>query len=639
MIETAQVLLKKHWGYEAFRAPQYQIITTSCTKKDTLVLLPTSGGKSICYQLPALLMPGCCLVISPLIALIKDQVASLQKKGISAIGIYSGLSKVEVDTILKDVVDEKYKLLYVSPERLKSKLFKDYVSNMPINLIAVDEAHCVSQWGYDFRPAYLDIKNIRKELPNIPLMALSATATSGVIEDIKVNLSLKEPVCFIEPISRPQLSFSVYEVESKINKLVHILERVQGKALVYCNNRRKCAEVAHLLQFYNISSTYYHAGLAPQDRTQRQEAWMNDQTRVMVCTSAFGMGIDKSDVRTVLHYDPPDCYENYYQEAGRAGRDGKRSYAVLLLSHTDKQDLINKASEKYPAIQEIKRVYQFLADYLQIPVGIGAEQYFPFDITDFTKKFKVSTVLTINVLRILGQEGILSFEEDTFIPSMAIVTASRESLADIEKAFPDIEQTLKAILRIYEGIVDDEVPIYEKQIAKFLRRDIDFVQSQLQLLNKRQIIKYTTHQSTPQLYFFYNRASAANLSIDSENYLFRKNLYEGRLYHFIRYIENQNTCRAVSIANYFNDHKIENCGICDTCAGKRNKIIHPQDIEAVKQRMKIYLNKNVMHIATFIKHFDDIPIQKFWNSFHYLEAEKMIVIDKFGQVSWQQEKT
>ncbi len=636
MIKTAENLLKKHWGYDAFRTPQYQIILAACSQKDTIVVLPTSGGKSLCYQLPALLMPGCCLVISPLIALIKDQVASLQKKGIPAVGIFSGQSKVEVEVILNDVVHQKYKLLYVSPERLKSRLFKGYVSNMPINLIAVDEAHCVSQWGFDFRPAYLDIKNIRKELVNIPLMALTATATSRVIDDINTNLSLREPIYFIEPISRPQLSFSVYEVESKINKLVHILERVPGAALVYCNNRRKCAEVAHLLQFYNTSSTYYHAGLSQQERTQRQEAWMTGKIRVMVCTNAFGMGIDKPDVRTVVHYDPPDSFENYYQEAGRAGRDGKRSYAVLLLNHTDKQDLISKAADKYPAIQEIKRVYQYIADYLQIPVGIGAEQYFSFDIIDFTKKFKASSVLTMNVLRILGQEGILSFEEDIFIPSMAIVSAPRESLVDIEKTYPDIEQTLKALLRIYEGIADDEVAIYEKQVAKFLRRDLDFVHSQLQLLKKRQIIKYTAHRATPQLYFFSNRASAAHLSIHAENYLFRKNLYEGRLYHFIRYIEENHICRAVSISNYFNPQKIKNCGICDICAGKRNKTIQPDEVEAVTQRMQLVLKNEEIHIASFIKAFEDIPLQKFWNAFNYLEAEKIIRLDRFGKVSWQQ---
>lgn len=634
MIETALSLLKKHWGYDSFRAPQYQIIETAYGQKDTLVLLPTSGGKSLCYQLPALLLPGCCLVISPLIALIKDQVSSLLQKGIPAVGIYSGLSKTEVEIILKDVSHQKYKLLYVSPERLKSKLFQDYLAAMSISLIAVDEAHCVSQWGYDFRPAYLDIKNIRKELPNIPLMALSATATSGIIDDIKANLSLREPLCFIEPILRPQLSFSVFEVDSKINKLVHILESVQGASLVYCNNRRKCAEVAHLLKFYNTPATYYHAGLSQQERTQRQDAWMSGNTRVMVCTSAFGMGIDKPDVRTVIHYDPPDCFENYYQEAGRAGRDGKRSYAVLLLNHTDKADMINKAADKYPAIQEIKKVYQSIADYLQIPIGIGAEQYFPFDISDFTKKFKVSSVLTMNVLRILGQEGILCFEEDIFIPSMVIVSAPRESLEDIEKTYPDIEQTLKALLRIYEGIADDEVAIYEKQVAKFLRRDLDFVHSQLQLLKKRQIIKYTAHRATPQLYFFSNRASAAHLSLHAENYLFRKNLYEGRLYHFIRYIEDQNTCRAVSIANYFNPQKIQNCGICDTCSGKKNNTIQPDDVEALKQRMQIQLSNQEIHIATLVKIFEDIPKQKFWNVFHYLEAEKMIRIDKYGKVCW-----
>lgn len=635
MTAEADQLLKKYWGYDNFRSPQAQVIEAACSGKDVVVILPTSGGKSLCYQLPALLLPGCCLVVSPLIALIKDQVSSLTQKGIAAAGIYSGLTTQEMDELLRNAMQGHYKLLYVSPERLVSKHFLEYIRQIKLNLIAVDEAHCISQWGYDFRPAYLKIANIKSIHAHVPLMALSATATELVLEDVKEKLNLQQAIIFIQPLFRPHLSFSVFTIDSKINKLVHILEKVQGSSLVYCNSRRKCSEIAHLLQFYQIAATVYHAGLLKEERNERQYKWMKNEIRVMVCTSAFGMGIDKPDVRTVIHYDAPESLENYYQEAGRAGRDGNRAYAVLLVSHTDIEEIKEKAKEKYPSIAQIRMVYQHLADYLQIPVGLGAEQYFSFDISEFAKNFDLSVHLAMNVLRILGQEGFISFEEDIFIPTLVTVKAPREILNDIETAHPEIEETLKTLLRLYEGITDTEVPINEKQIAKFIRRDIAHVTKQLRLLQHLRIIDYTPKKNTPQIYFFTNRAPASELNIHTDNYLFRKNMYENRLYSFISYMQELVICRAVDMATYFNPkQKGVNCGICDNCLRKKEIRIDLDDLGITTNRIIECLQKNPLHIAALVNKMPDLPKQKFWKTVNYLLAEKILTMNKMGIVSW-----
>lgn len=635
MTADAYTILKKHWGYNNFRGPQAEVIAAVCTGKDAVVILPTSGGKSICYQLSALLLPGCCLVISPLIALIKDQVSALTKRGIAAAGIYSGLTNHEIEILLQDAAQDQYKLLYVSPERLQSQHFLDRLKHINVNLIAVDEAHCISQWGFDFRPAYLRLTNVRNIIPGTPLMALSATATSRVLLDIQETLKLQQPALFIQPLLRPQLSFSVFTMDSKINKLVHILEKVPGSSLVYCNSRRKCSEVAHLLKFYQVAATVYHAGLTKDERTEKQDAWMNNSIRVMVCTSAFGMGIDKPDVRTVIHYDAPDSIENYYQEAGRAGRDGHRAYAVLLVSHTDMEEMKEKAAEKYPSIARIRTVYQYLADYLMIPVGLGAEQYFSFDISEFAKNFKVSVHLAMNVLRILAQEGIIAFEEDIFIPSFVSITVPRENLNDIEKAHPEIEETLKALLRLYEGITDTGVVVHEKQLAAFIRRSLSHVMDQLRHLQRLHVIKYTPQKNTPQIYFFTNRAPAAELYINTNNYLFRKCMYENRVHSFSSYIQETSLCRAVDMATYFNpEQKHVSCGICDNCLTQKNTTVNTEDIEKAKNAIKQFLMQEPLHIAALVNRQHDLSKPFFWKAFNYLLAEKMITMNKMGIISW-----
>ncbi|MEP6845749.1 MAG: ATP-dependent DNA helicase RecQ, partial [Panacibacter sp.] len=436
MDNTALSILQQYWHHSSFRPQQEVIIQSVLEGKDTMALLPTGGGKSICFQVPALMKDGLCLVISPLIALMKDQVENLEKRGIPALAIHSGMSFYEVRQSLQLAVRGSIKFLYLSPERLETKLFKEFLHHLNISLIAVDEAHCISQWGYDFRPPYLRIANLRDELPGIPLLALTASATALVQEDIVTKLQFKEPNIFRQSFERPNLSYSVFKVDSKINKVLEILKNVPGSGIIYCRNRRLTKEVSHLLALQNIPADFYHAGLTQEQRSNKQEAWINNKIRVIVCTNAFGMGIDKADVRTVIHYDTPDCLENYYQEAGRAGRDGKKSYGVLLFQPEDVTTLEALPDVRFPVMYDIRKVYQALADYLQIPAGSGEGGYYDFDLNEFVKNFKLDIHLVINVLKVLEQEGHLTFNENIFFPSQVKFVLAKELLLDIERSHP-----------------------------------------------------------------------------------------------------------------------------------------------------------------------------------------------------------
>ena len=473
MIETIQEILKKYWGYDAFRSMQQDIILSVLEGKDTLALLPTGGGKSICFQVPALAKKGICLVVSPLIALMKDQVQNLKKKGIPALSIYSGMSFWEVKKTLQNAAHGNYKFLYVSPERLESALFLEYLPALPINLIAVDEAHCVSQWGYDFRPPYLRIAALRENLPEIPILALTASATKDVQNDICDKLSFKkDQQRFQKSFERPNLSYSVFNVAAKQTKLLEICKNVKGTGIVYCKSRKRTKEVSELLKINGISSDFYHAGLPNAIRTGKQESWIKNEIRIIVCTNAFGMGIDKSDVRFVVHYDVPDALENYYQEAGRAGRDEKRAYAVLLFHDSELHELEQQSSIRYPPIEEVKKVYKALVNYLQLPSGMGEGLYFDFDINDFVKKFKLN-IQTVNYsLKILEQENLISYNAQFFMPSSLVFTTTKKDLHEFEKSHPEFDDLIKGLLRSYEGIFDYPANISENRLADFIKSDV-----------------------------------------------------------------------------------------------------------------------------------------------------------------------
>jgi ATP-dependent DNA helicase RecQ len=625
-------ILQQYWHHSSFRPQQEEIINSVLEGKDTLALLPTSGGKSVCFQVPALMKEGICLVISPLIALMKDQVENLNKRDIPALAVHSGMTFYEVKKTLNNAAHGNFKFLYVSPERLETNLFKEYLHELNINLIAVDEAHCISQWGYDFRPPYLRIANLRDDLPNIPALALTASATPLVQNDIAEKLKFKNANIFRQSFERPNLSYSVFKMDSKINKTIDILNNVAGSSIVYCKSRKLAKQIAQLLALQHISVDFYHAGLPQEERSKKQEAWINNQTRVIVCTNAFGMGIDKPDVRTVIHYDAPDCMENYYQEAGRAGRDGKKAYAVLLYNDEDSTMLKTLPDVRFPIMHDIRKVYQSLADYLQIPVGLGEGNYYDFDVNEFVKNFKLDVHLVINVLKVLEQEGYLTFTENIFLPAQANFTVPKELLIDFEQAHPQLDPVMKCLLRTYEGIVENLVSIHEKQIAKLTKQSFDEVKKQLNQLQALDIIRYLPQKETPQINFLTNRAPAQFLHINHENYLNRRQQYQMRTEAMIRYLESHKECRSRYISAYFGDAKIKECGICDVCIHQKNTSLTEEEFKKIEQRIYYHITNQGMAVKELLQRLNGIKKEKFWKVMEFLQSEKKIKINDNGMV-------
>ncbi|MBS1668789.1 MAG: RecQ family ATP-dependent DNA helicase [Bacteroidetes bacterium] len=625
-------ILKQYFNHDAFRPLQEEIIQAVLEKNDALALLPTGGGKSLCFQVPALAMEGMCLVISPLIALMKDQVEHLRKKGITAFSIYSGMSRNEVIHTLRTASESNCKFLYVSPERLETNLFKEYLPAFYINLIAVDEAHCISQWGYDFRPPYLRIAALREELPGVPILALTASATKEVQLDICEKLKFRQPKIFKQSFERPNLSYSVFEVEIKINKIKEILQNVAGSSIVYCKSRRNTKEISDLLRMYSIQSDYYHAGLSNDERNAKQEAWKKNELRVIVCTNAFGMGIDKPDVRTVIHADLTDCLENYYQEAGRAGRDGKKAYAVLLF---DKKEIINLRSlpdQHFPHLQEIRLVYQSIMNYLQVASGTGEGKYYDFDIADFIKKFKLDGPLVVHVLRALEQEGLLSFNEQVFIPSKMQFTTNKEILYDFEKNNPALEPLIKTLLRTYAGIFDQLVPIQEKNIAFLMYQKPTETVENLKRLHAFGIIQYVPQKDNPQIYFMQNRVKAEDLRIDMTGYKKRKEQYRKRIENLIEYVGLDLLCRSQFIANYFSDAEAKPCGVCDNCIKLKNIHLTQEEFEQIQQRILHAIGSGIVEPKALLQELASTNKQKLWKVINHLQAENKFTLGKAGLV-------
>lgn len=625
-------ILKRYWGYNAFRPLQEEIINSVLHGKDTLALMPTGGGKSLCYQVPALVKPGLCLVISPLIALMKDQVENLRKKGITAYAIFSGMSRKEVINIFNVATESNCKFLYVSPERLETALFKEYLPGLDINLIAVDEAHCISQWGYDFRPPYLRIAALRKELPGVPMLALTASATPDVQNDICKKLEFTDKQVFRQSFERPNLSYSCFKVDSKINKIIEVLQKVPGSSIVYCKSRKRTKEISELLRLQNISSDFYHAGLVQEERNKKQEAWIGNKTRVIVCTTAFGMGIDKPDVRTVIHADVPDCLENYYQEAGRAGRDGKTSYAVLLYDNRDLHELKEMADLRFPGLDDIRNVYQSVANYLQIATGSGESQYYDFDITDFLKKFKLISHTTLYSLKALEQDGWLSFNEQVFLPATVMFTVSKESLYAFEKENPQLESCIKTLLRAYEGIFDQATAISEKVIAGLMRMPFDDVKAQLLLMKSAGIIEYQPQKDTPQLLMLRSRIKAEDISIDMAAYNKRKERFRLRMKQMAAYVKEEAECRSRIIGNYFGDEKIKACGICDDCLRQKSAQLSQEEFEVLHHRIINMVKYESLHTKDLLQKLNSIKKEKAWKVLEFLQAENKIEMDATGWV-------
>ena len=626
-------ILKQYWGYDSFRPLQEDIINAVLQGKDTLALLPTGGGKSICFQVPALAKDGLCLVISPLIALMKDQVQNLKNKGIPALSIYSGMSFLEVKKTLQNAAYGNYKFLYVSPERLETNLFLEYLPAMNINLIAVDEAHCISQWGYDFRPPYKRIAQLREYLPQTPILALTASATSSVQDDICEKLLFsKKQQRFQQSFERANLSYSVFNVASKQNKLLEILNNVKGSAIVYCKSRRHTKDIADLLLLNKINASHYHAGLGNEERNKRQEDWINDTTRVMACTNAFGMGIDKPNVRVVIHYDVPDCLENYYQEAGRAGRDGKRAYAVLLYNNKEVEELQLQSNVRYPGKDEIKKVYTAVMNYLQIAAGSGEGMSFDFDLAAFATAFKINILTATYAIKTLEQEEILRFNEVFFKPSTVVFSVDKNQLNEFEQQYPQLEPTIKGLLRSYEGIFDFPATIYETELAKFIQKKLPPVLQDLHQLHQLGIIDYSPRKDKPQVTLLQNRMYADSFIINLSDYLKRKQNFENRIQAITKYVQQTIICRSKIIASYFGDTRVQACGICDNCINQNDLVISIEEFEMIAGKIFQFVAEQPMMPKELIKKITGIKKEKFWKVTDYLQAEKKIKISREGKI-------
>lgn len=630
---TPRQILKQHWGFDAFRPLQEDIIHSVLNGNDTLALMPTGGGKSICYQVPAMAKDGLCLVISPLIALMKDQVENLRKKNITAYAIYSGMSYKEVINTLTVVTESNCKFLYVSPERLETSLFKEYLPGMGVQLIAVDEAHCISQWGYDFRPPYLRIAALRKELPGIPVLALTASATQEVQDDICVRLTCQPKgdwTVFRQSFERPNLSYSIFKEDSKITKIIDIINKVPGTAIVYCKSRKRTREISDLLRLQNISSDYYHAGLTQEERNRKQEEWINNRIRVIVCTNAFGMGIDKPDVRTVVHADIPDCLENYYQEAGRAGRDGRKSYAVLLYNERDLEDLTRSVATRFPGIGEIKKTYQAIVNFLQLPAGMPPGDYHDFDLAEFASRFNLDGHAVIYPLKALEQDGWLAFNEQVFKPGTIEFTITKDRLFRFEKENPRLAPIIKTLLRAYEGIFDQAVFISEPVIAQLLKTDVDTVKKLLTEAGNAGVIEYIPRKDSPQLVLLRNRVRMEELQINTVDYTRRKERFIQRIKEMIRYVNEQQQCRSQFIASYFGDEKVKPCGICDNCLRQKSLALSKEDFDKISSLVLGKLEPKAIPVRELMQYLSGVKKEKAWKVIDFLQAENIIEVDEKG---------
>jgi len=565
-LEALDDILKKHWNYDSFRPQQLAVIESILAGKDTLALLPTGAGKSICFQVPTIFQRGICIVISPLIALMQDQVKDLVSKNLKAVLLGSQLSAQEESIVFKEIEAKKYQFIYCSPEKLAQKHFQTLLSGLPIQLFAIDEAHCISQWGYDFRPSYRKLDFIKKTFPTIPILAMTASAIPLVQKDMLVQLGLKDANLITDQFLRPNLSYQVKKETVKLFVLKNLLKDVDGSVIIYCNTRNNVAQLTTMLSSYGFNVSGYHAGMELYERKKVQEDWTQDKTQVIVSTSAFGMGINKTNVRAVVHFDIPGSIEQYYQEAGRAGRDGLAAKAILLYQQND-LDYWNQLQEKkIPPIPVIKNVFQDLADFVQLPVGMGEQQQFLFDFELFCLQFKWDKIIARNALQWIEQEGHVKFSPSSFKPTLVQVIENRISIQLFEKQYPETGFVLQTLLRTYGGILDSPQYINEGILAKLLQRDIEFVQTQLNQLQHYGMISLEQKANQPIVQFKWNRASAEFMTLNLDEYQARKLAFEDRIQAMRDYLGNRLvTCRSVFLAKYFGEKAPQSCGICDLC--------------------------------------------------------------------------
>ena len=632
---TIHQILLKYWGYSSFRPLQEEIIQSVLGGRDTLALLPTGGGKSLCFQVPALARDGLCLVISPLIALMKDQVDNLKKRGIRAAALHSGMHPDEIRIILDNCRYGNIKLLYVSPERLTTGTLLEAMRRLDISLIAVDEAHCVSQWGYDFRPPYLQIAGIRPLVPGTPLLALTATATPGVVKDIQKRLEFRQENIFRKSFERKNLTYLVLKEEDKLKRLVKILTKVRGSGIVYVRNRRHTKEIAEHLLKNRISAGYYHAGLDPRTRQQRQNAWISEEVRIIVATNAFGMGIDKPNVRVVVHLDLPDSIEAYFQEAGRGGRDEKRAYAVLLYEKADILDSRHNLALSYPGLKVIRSVYQALGNHFQLPVGMGKDLQFDFDLAEFSEQYNFQPVVVFNCLKFLEKEGFVMMSEGLHQPSKVYIKADKEELYRFQVEHEPFDLFIKTMLRSYSGILSDFISFNEAELARRCNLGREKVIGNLNYLSKLHILDYIPQNDLPRIIYMQERVDTRDLTISPENYNDRLREAEMRLEKMIGYAEASGKCRSQELLAYFGETGAKRCGKCDACI-ERNKIgLNEMEFDTIVGIIKPLLKASPRTMEELIAESDTVREDKVIRAVQWLLDNNKIRLDSDRKFTWK----
>lgn len=630
-----QQTLTRYWGYSHFRPLQEDIIQSVLEGKDTLALMTTGGGKSVCYQVPGMVKKGICIVISPLLALMNDQVEFLSRKSIRAVMVHSSLTSREIDIILDNCIHGGIKFLYISPERLDTELFIARVQQMDINLIAVDEAHCISQWGYDFRPAYLKITELRKLFPNVPALALTASATPDVAIDIQQKLGFKKENILRKSFERKNLSYVVLKEEAKVPRLLKIINNVKGSGIIYVRNRRKAEEVAAMLKQQNISAEFYHAGLNFDERSRRQEDWLRDRTRIIVSTNAFGMGINKANVRFVVHLDLPDSLEAYFQEAGRAGRDEKRAYAVILYNDADKLNLERNVQLSFPAMNEIKKVYGALCSFYNMTPGGGVGATFNFSLSDFCARYSLEPSTVINGIKFLEKENYLMLTDAFYRPSRIHILINQKDLYRYQVEAPAYDAFIKLLLRSYEGLFDNYVNIREYELAKRSTLTVAEVETLLQRLDKKEIISYAPQSDKPQLVFLDDCHPVSNLHISKQHYQDVKERAFKRVEWVLHYVTSVHKCRSEMLLAYFGETETIRCGICDVCI-ERNKLeLSDLEFKNIAEQLKVALNKGAISLDDLVHQVKQVREEKILKTVQWLIDNDELTYNDDNLLEWK----
>ncbi len=633
-IEQYKQILIKYWGYTSFKPLQEEIIMSVAEGKDTLALMPTGGGKSLTFQVPAMAHDGICLVITPLIALMKDQVNRLNNLEIKSIAIHSGMSGEEIDNALENCIYGDYKFLYISPERISTRLFEAKVTRLNLSLVAIDEAHCISQWGYDFRPSYLKIASLRDHISEkVPFLALTASATPQVIDDIMKKLAFRGKNVLKTSFDRKNISYLVRKVEEKGTYLVKTILRSKGSGIVYVRSRKRCKEVAELLVANGISADFYHAGLSDELRDKKQASWTTGETRVIIATNAFGMGIDKSEVRFVIHWDIPDSIESYFQESGRAGRDGKQAFAVLLYSPADKARLHDTIRKKFPAIDKIKDTYEALCNYLQVPLGSGKDNVFDFNMYDFISKYRLPVIETYNSLQFLQREGYMEFTEEINNPSRVHFIVSRDDLYKFQVANESFDGFIKLLLRSYTGMFSEFVAINEETLSRKSAATRDTIYQYLVKLSAFNIIRYIPGKKTALVIFTEERLVRKALMISPDNYLHVKEKYEIRLDKMIEYADSDNHCRSVYLLNYFGE-EADRCGICDVCRERNELDLSKYEFDLILEEIKSLLTDKNPDAEELVK-LIDYPEDNVIKVIRWLLDHNNLIPDGNHKLTWK----